>query len=45
VAVIAEGVMRRAIDEPQNKDAAGTPTAARIGALVYKACEIAEALV
>jgi aminoglycoside phosphotransferase (APT) family kinase protein len=43
VAIIAEGVMRRAIDEPQNKAAAGTPTIARIDALVHKAREIADA--
>lgn len=42
VAVIAEGVMRRAIDEPQNKAAAGTPTAQRIDALVAKAREVAD---
>ncbi|AWK71220.1 phosphotransferase family protein [Rhodococcus oxybenzonivorans] len=41
VAVIAEGVMRRARDEPQNKAAAGTPTVERIDALVEKACDIA----
>ncbi len=43
VAVIAEGVMRRAMDEPQNKAAAGTPTADRIDALVAKAREVADA--
>lgn len=43
VAVIAEGVMRRAMDEPQNKAAAGTPTVERIDALVHKATEIADA--
>jgi aminoglycoside phosphotransferase (APT) family kinase protein len=42
VAIIAEGVMRRAIDEPQNKAAAGTPTIARIDALVHNAREIAD---
>ncbi len=42
VAVIAEGVMRRAMDTPQNKAAAGTPTPARIDALVAKAHEVAE---
>jgi aminoglycoside phosphotransferase (APT) family kinase protein len=42
VAVIAEGVMRRAIDEPQNKAASGTPTVQRIDALVRKAREVAE---
>jgi aminoglycoside phosphotransferase (APT) family kinase protein len=43
VAVIAEGVMRRAMDEPRNKAAAGTPTTGRIDALVDKATEIADA--
>jgi aminoglycoside phosphotransferase (APT) family kinase protein len=42
VAIIAEGVMRRALDEPANKAAAGTPTVARIDALVHKAREVAE---
>ncbi|MFE5705418.1 phosphotransferase family protein [Rhodococcus koreensis] len=42
VAVIAEGVMRRAIDEPQNKAASGTPTVERVNALVAKAHEIAD---
>jgi len=42
IAVIAEGVMRRAIDEPQNKAAAGTPTGRWIDALVCKAREVAE---
>ncbi|MFE3293076.1 phosphotransferase family protein [Rhodococcus sp. NPDC059234] len=41
VAVIAEGVMRRATDNPGNKAAAGTPTVERIDALVHKAREIA----
>ncbi|MFD4180445.1 phosphotransferase family protein [Rhodococcus sp. NPDC058514] len=43
VSVIAEGVMRRAMDTPQNKAAAGTPTVERIDALVRKAREIADA--
>ncbi|HZU48929.1 MAG TPA: phosphotransferase family protein, partial [Mycobacterium sp.] len=42
VAIIAEGVMRRAMDEPKNKAAAGTPTLRRIDALVRKAREVAE---
>lgn len=42
VAVIAEGVMRRAMDTPENKAAAGTPTVDRIDALVHKAREIAD---
>ncbi|OBF86083.1 aminoglycoside phosphotransferase [Mycobacterium sp. 852002-51163_SCH5372311] len=43
LAIIAEGVMRRARDEPQNKAAAGTPTVAWIDARVHKATEIADA--
>ena len=43
VSVIAEGVMRRARDEPQNKAESGTPTKERIDALVAKATEIADA--
>jgi aminoglycoside phosphotransferase (APT) family kinase protein len=42
VAIIAEGVMRRAMDQPKNKAAAGTPTLHRIDALVRKAREVAE---
>jgi aminoglycoside phosphotransferase (APT) family kinase protein len=42
VAVIAEGVMRRGMDEPQNKAAAGMPTMRWIDALVHKAREVAE---
>jgi aminoglycoside phosphotransferase (APT) family kinase protein len=42
VAVIAEGVMRCAMDEPQNKAATGTPTVHRIDALVRKARDVAE---
>lgn len=42
VAVIAEGVMRRAMDEPQNKAAAGTPIVHWVDALVRKAREVAE---
>ncbi|KJK40709.1 aminoglycoside phosphotransferase [Streptomyces variegatus] len=42
VAIIAEGVMRRAMDEPRNKAASGTPTAERIDALVTKAHEVAD---
>lgn len=41
LAIIAEGVMRRAADTPGNKAAAGTPTAERIDAVVAKAREIA----
>lgn len=43
VAVIAEGVIRRTIDTPQNKASAGTPTVEQIDALVHKAREIASA--
>ncbi len=43
VAIIAEGVMRRALDTPQNKAAAGTPVLAWIDALVRKAREVADA--
>ena len=42
IAVIAEGVMRRARDEPQNAAESGTPTVERIDALVAKAREIAD---
>lgn len=42
VAVIAEGVMRRAIDTPANRAAAGTPITAWIDALVHKARMVAE---
>lgn len=41
LAIIAQGVMRRAMDEPQNKATGGTPTAQRIDALVHKAREVA----
>lgn len=43
LAIIAEGVMRRAADTPGNKAAAGTPTVGRIDAIVSKAREIAAA--
>ncbi|QLL07645.1 phosphotransferase family protein [Mycobacterium vicinigordonae] len=42
LAIIAEGVMRRAIDEPKNKAAAGTPTTTRIDAIVRMAVDIAD---
>ncbi|WP_067824657.1 phosphotransferase family protein [Nocardia inohanensis] len=42
LAIIAEGVLRRALDEPHNESAAGTPTLAQIDALVHKAGEIAD---
>ncbi|RUP06898.1 MAG: phosphotransferase family protein [Mycobacterium sp.] len=43
LAIIAEGVMRRAMEEPQNKASAGTPVVAWIDARVQKAREIADA--
>lgn len=43
LAIIAEGVMRRAMDEPQNKAAAGTPDTSWIDLRVRKAREIAAA--
>src|ERR1700751_5375357 len=43
IAIIAEGVMRRAMDTRENKAASGTPTVKWIDALVYAACEIADA--
>ncbi|EME21956.1 phosphotransferase family protein [Rhodococcus triatomae] len=42
LSIIAEGVMRRALDTPANKAAAGTPTAERIDSIVRKAREIAD---
>jgi hypothetical protein len=42
IAVIAEGVMRCAMDEPKNTAAAGTPTVQRIDAVVRKAREVAD---
>ncbi|MEU4317613.1 phosphotransferase family protein [Nocardia fluminea] len=41
--IIGEGVMRRAMDEPQNRAAAGTPTVERLDAIAHKATEIADA--
>jgi aminoglycoside phosphotransferase (APT) family kinase protein len=43
LAIIAEGVMRRAMDEPQNKAAAGTPDTAWIDAVVHRARAVADA--
>ncbi|MGO9511590.1 MAG: phosphotransferase family protein [Mycobacterium sp.] len=43
LAIIAEGVMRRAMDEPQNKAAAGTPDTAWIDAVVRRARAVADA--
>ncbi|MGY0503026.1 phosphotransferase family protein [Nocardia sp. FBN12] len=42
LAVIAEGVLRRALDTPQNRAAAGTPTIERIDAIVHKALDVTE---
>ncbi|WP_072843498.1 phosphotransferase family protein [Rhodococcus tukisamuensis] len=42
VAVIAEGVMRRALDEPQNRAAGGTPTVEQIDALIRTALQVAD---
>jgi aminoglycoside phosphotransferase (APT) family kinase protein len=41
LAVIGQGVLRRALDEPLNKAAAGTPTPERIEAIVDYAHEVA----
>ncbi|SEM21643.1 Predicted kinase, aminoglycoside phosphotransferase (APT) family [Rhodococcus maanshanensis] len=41
IAVIAEGVRRRAMENPQNRAAAGTPTVEQIDALVRRAREVA----
>ena len=43
LAIIAEGVMRRAAKEPRNQAAAGTPTIESINTLLHKASEIADA--
>ncbi|MFF2082790.1 phosphotransferase family protein [Nocardia sp. NPDC058176] len=43
LAVIAEGVMRRAMDEPENKAPAGTPTVERVDAVVRQATAVADA--
>lgn len=42
VAIIAEGIVRRVLDTPENKAAAGTPITAWIDALVRKAREVAD---
>lgn len=42
LAIIAEGVLRRAQDNPMNKAAAGTPTIERIDAVVRLACDVAD---
>ncbi|MBY4108229.1 phosphotransferase family protein [Rhodococcus fascians] len=41
LAIIAEGVIRRAVDEPENRAAAGTPTRGVVDSLVSRAREIA----
>jgi aminoglycoside phosphotransferase (APT) family kinase protein len=41
IAIIAEGVMRRAQDDPRNRAAAGTPTAEQIAAVVDTADRVA----
>ncbi|MEU8796382.1 phosphotransferase family protein [Spirillospora sp. NPDC048819] len=43
LAVIAEGVLRRALDDPRNRAAAGVPTVRQIDALVAEATAIADA--
>ncbi|OBK10975.1 phosphotransferase family protein [Mycobacterium asiaticum] len=43
LAIIAEGVLRRALDQPQNKASAGTPDTSWIDARVHRAREIADA--
>lgn len=43
IAIIAEGVLRRAMDEPRNKANSGTPTTEVIDALVDRAAEVAAA--
>jgi aminoglycoside phosphotransferase (APT) family kinase protein len=42
LAIIAEGIVRRVMENPANKAAAGTPMTAWIDALVQKASEVAE---
>ncbi|MGW4350644.1 phosphotransferase family protein [Nocardia sp. NPDC004582] len=42
VAIIAEGVLRRAMDTPQNRAVAGTPTIERIDAMVRLALDLAD---
>jgi aminoglycoside phosphotransferase (APT) family kinase protein len=41
LAIIAQGVLRRAMDEPANKAAAGPPTTVRVDSLVRKAHDVA----
>lgn len=42
LAIIAEGVMRRALDSPQNKARAGTPTVEAIDAILAQAWDVAK---
>jgi aminoglycoside phosphotransferase (APT) family kinase protein len=42
LAIIAQGVMVRALDQPHNKAASGTPTDQQIDAFVRRAVESAE---
>ncbi|HTM84276.1 MAG TPA: phosphotransferase family protein, partial [Mycobacterium sp.] len=39
---IAEGIVRRVLENPENRAAAGTPITAWIDALVHKAREVAD---
>lgn len=42
LAIIAEGVLRRTIDEPLNKAAEGTPVAEKIAGLIDRATQVAD---
>ena len=42
IAIIAEGVLRRALDEPRNRAAALTPTVGQVDALVARARAVAD---
>jgi aminoglycoside phosphotransferase (APT) family kinase protein len=42
IAIIAEGVLRRALDEPRNRAAALTPTAEQVDALVARSRAVAD---
>ena len=41
IAIIAEGIVRRTTQEPQNRAAGGTPSVERIDALVARATNVA----
>ncbi|MEV0292001.1 phosphotransferase family protein [Nocardia sp. NPDC050710] len=43
IAIIGEGVLRRALDDPRNRAAAGTPTREQIDQVVAAAHDVAEA--